>query len=334
MRGGGCVGAASGEQLGPWAAFGVVGKRGRSPEAGLPAGADMAPQDRSHTSQTTPPRSACLCFQYFPAQVALWGYISHPLRAGSVAKEGQSGGCHLTRAQARPAPRRPCCSLSVLGRPTRDRGGAGRSPWSREPHRLLAAASLQALTGAPVAREQASLSWGRGTLLALRFPRVAPGSSWETGPPTKSVVFRPPHPAASTSIPRGLVKLLVSPDTQAGLTSQPKLRPWGPSEESQLRKPRFRTRPSSQSQLLPISTQLPGETREAADGALGPVPGPERAPSPPGQLPRGCPPSCPVSGISGLQNRPLRPHTSGPRPTELGEEGVTGERFGGTPACP
>ena len=130
LRGGGGVGAASGEQLGPWAAFWVVGKRGRSPEAGLPAGADMAPQDRSHTSQTTPPRSACLCFQYFPALVALWGYISHPLQAGSVAKEGQSGGCHLTRAQARPAPRRPCCSLSVLGRPTRDRGGAGRSPWS------------------------------------------------------------------------------------------------------------------------------------------------------------------------------------------------------------
>ena len=122
-----------------------------------------------------------------------------------------------------------------------------------EPHRLLAAASLQALTGTPVAREQASLSWGRGTLLALRFPRVAPGSSWETGPPTKSAVFRPPHPAAPTSIPWGLVKLLVSPDRQAGLTSQPELRPWGPSEESQLRKPRFRTRSPSCSPSPPSS---------------------------------------------------------------------------------
>lgn len=37
---------------------------------------------------------------------------------------------------------------------------------------------------------------------------------------------------------------------------------------------------------------------------------------------------------SGLQNRSLWPHTSGPRPPELEEEGVTGERFGGTPAWP
>ena len=130
---------------------------------------------------------------WVPAWVALWGYISHPLGAGGVAKEGQSGGCHLTRAQARPAPRRPCCSEEPVG-----------ALVPREPHRLLAAASLQARTGAPVAREQTSLSWGRGDTAC---PPVPPG--WLLAPvgtralPLEALSSGRPHPVAPTGIPPG-----------------------------------------------------------------------------------------------------------------------------------
>ena len=71
--------------------------------------------------------------------------MGHPLRAGSFAKEGPSGGCHLTRAKGQclgpdqhlPDPAFQClCWDGCAGRPTR-KGPEEDPVVPSEPHRLL-----------------------------------------------------------------------------------------------------------------------------------------------------------------------------------------------------